>query len=213
MLKIKNVLFALPVSALLLSVLGTACAELPQITESRIIQPPPGARVAAAYFTVTNTSDQPLVIQGASSDAVSHASLHLSSVVDDIAQMEEQDSVTINAGESLEFKQGSYHVMLMGLTEPLSAGNNLSIVLDTSEGPLNVSVPIITPDEATAMDDMAKDSMTHDNMNHDNMNPDDMEDAQMQHDRMNHDDAEHDNMKHDGMDDSNMGTKEAMDHK
>jgi len=30
---------------------------------------------------------------------------------------------------------------------------------------------------------------------------------------MNHDDAEHDNMKHDGMDDSNMGTKEAMDHK
>lgn len=156
----KSLLLA--VSVLLLSIVNTAYAELPQTSNERIVQPPPGAKVAAAYFTLTNASDKPLVINSVSSSAVSHATVHLSSVVDDVARMEEQDSVTIDAGESLEFKQGSYHVMLMGLTEPLSAGNKLELVLDTNQGPLNLSIPVITPDEATKLD-----AMNHDGMNHD----------------------------------------------
>lgn len=160
MINFKSLL--LPVSVLLLSIINTAYAELPQTSDERIIQPPPGAKVAAAYFTLTNTSDKPLVINGVSGSAASHASVHLSSVVDDVARMEEQDSVTIDAGESLEFKHGSYHVMLMGLTEPLTPGNNFELVLDTNQGPLNLSIPVITPDEATKLD-----AMNHEGMNHD----------------------------------------------
>ena len=159
MFNVKSLL--LPASVLLLSIANMAYAELPQTSNERIIQPPPGAKVAAAYFTLTNTSDKPLVISGVSSSAVSQAAVHLSSVVDDVARMEEQDSVTINAGESLEFTPGSYHVMLMGLTEPLSAGNNFELVLDTNQGPLSLSIPVITPDEGTKLDAMNHEGMDH----------------------------------------------------
>jgi len=129
---------------------GFAFAELPQISDARIIQPPPGANVAAAYFTLSNPTSDELIITGVStSDAVKTAELHKSSVVDDVARMEKQTSISIAAGESLEFKQGSYHVMLMGLNTPLESGNELNIMLETSAGTLSVSVPIITPDEAS----------------------------------------------------------------
>lgn len=127
-----------------------ALAELPQVSDARIIQPPPGAKVAAAYFTLRNPTDKELTITGVSTgDTIKMAELHKSSVVDDVARMEKQDSIAIAAGESLEFKQGSYHVMLMGLNAPLQSGNELTIVLETSAGSLTVAVPIITPDEAS----------------------------------------------------------------
>jgi copper(I)-binding protein len=129
---------------------GFAFAELPQVSDARIIQPPPGAKVAAAYFTINNPSSDVLTITDVSaSDTVKMAELHKSSVVDDVARMQKQTSISIPAGESLEFKHGSYHVMLMGLSAPLESGNELTLVLETSAGALSVAVPIITPDEAS----------------------------------------------------------------
>ena len=124
-------------------------AELPQISKARIIQPPPGAKVAAAYFTVNNPGDEALVINSASSDSIPKVSIHLSKVVDDVAKMLEQESVTVEAGESLEFKHGSYHLMLMGLKAPLEPGTSVSFELNTNQGVLSVQIPIITPDEAS----------------------------------------------------------------
>ena len=137
-------------ATLIVSFSGFAFAELPQVSDARIIQPPPGAKVAAAYFTISNQSSEELTITGlAASDAVKMAELHKSSVVDDVARMKKQTSISIPAGESLEFKHGSYHVMLMGLRAPLESGDTLTLVLETSAGALSVAVPIITPDEAS----------------------------------------------------------------
>lgn len=154
-------LFALTLSA--------SFASSPEISNARIIQPPPGAKVAAAYFTIENTGDAPLVITGADSDDVPMVSLHLSVVVDDVAKMLEQESVTVDAGDTLEFKHGSYHLMLMGLTEPLVSGSNLSFELQTSAGTLPIQIPVLSPDEAA---NMPSGSMDHGKMKHDTMNHD-----------------------------------------
>ena len=130
-----------------------AFAELPQVSNARVIQPPPSANVAAAYFDLTNPSDQSLEISGVVSDAADRAELHLSKVENDVAKMVKQDQITLDAGESLAFEQGSYHVMLMGLNEELIAGSSLQITLQTSAGELVITVPVITPDDATAMPD------------------------------------------------------------
>ena len=151
---------------------GYAQAELPAISEARIIQPPPGAKVAAGYFTIANPTDKELVITGATSDQVSTIELHLSSVVDDVARMQKQEELIIPAGQSLELKHGSYHLMMMGLVEPLTAGNELDIVMDTSAGPLIVTLPVITPDAAMSMDKMNHDSM---DMKHEGHNMDAMD--------------------------------------
>lgn len=150
------------VAATALLTLGTAHAELPVIKDARIIQPPPGSKVAAAYFTISNTADEPLIITGASSEVIPMVEVHLSFVENDVAKMEEQESVTVEAGDSLEFKHGSYHIMLMGLKESLSAGSDIPVVLETSAGSIDISVPVITPDAADSM--KAHKTMKHEGM-------------------------------------------------
>lgn len=151
------------ITTFLLCLSTASLAEMPQISDARIVQPPPGAKVAAAYFTINNPTSKDLTITGVSAgDSIETAELHKSSVVDDVARMEKQESVSIPAGESLEFKHGSYHVMLMGLNTSLDAGEELTIELDTSAGTLSVAIPVITPDEASMKPMQHDDHMTMD---------------------------------------------------
>lgn len=152
-------------SALLLMPLCLVHAAPIEFSDARIIQPPPGAKVAAAYFSVHNNRAEPLIITGASSEAIPAISIHLSAVVDDVAKMIHQDSVTVEAETSLDFKHGSYHLMLMGLDSPLEPGSMLAFEIETSAGVIPIMIPIITPDEAS--------SMQPHSMNHEAMDMDD----------------------------------------
>lgn len=131
-----------------LGLTSVATAELPQVSDARVVQPPPGSNVAAAFFTINNSGSEPLEITGAASDIAKKVEVHLSFVENDVAKMEKQESVIVDAGESLEFKHGSFHVMFMGLNEELLAGNSLDLILTTSAGDISVSVPVISLDEA-----------------------------------------------------------------
>ena len=153
-----------PVTCALSLISSVALAELPQITDAKIIQPPPGANVAAAYFSLTNSGADALTISGVRSNVAKMTELHLSKVENDVARMIKQEQIVIESGESLDFKHGSYHVMFMGLSDTLQAGDTIDVVLETSAGELRVSIPVISPDEHDAM----KKSMQHDKkMDHD----------------------------------------------
>ena len=136
---------------ILASISGVAIAELPRISDARVVQPPPGSKVAAAYFTIRNTASEPLLITDVKSDIANRVEVHLSSVENDVAKMEKQQSVTVESGASLEFKHGSYHVMFMGLNEVLKAGNSFDVTLVTNAGDIVVSVPVISIDDAMSM--------------------------------------------------------------
>lgn len=136
-------------AALLSVMLATpAMAELPQISDARVVQPPPGSKVAAAYFTINNSGNKALDITDAASDIAKKVEVHLSFVENDVAKMQKQEQVSIPAGESLEFKHGSYHVMFMGLNKELLAGESMQLTLTTSAGDLTVTVPIISLEDA-----------------------------------------------------------------
>ncbi len=158
---IKTICAAIVLSAGLAT---TALAELPLISDARVIQPPPGSSVAAAYFTIKNPGTEPLIITDANGDIAKKVEVHLSFVENDVARMQKQESVTIAAGESLEFKHGSFHIMLMGLNEKLEAGNSIDLQLNTSAGEIDILVPILSLDQATPMGGMKHDmeGMKHD---------------------------------------------------
>lgn len=160
---LKKAIFA---SIISIGINSSLLAELPQISDARVMQPPPGANVAAAYFTISNPGAEPLDITDAQSDIAKRVEVHLSFVENDVAKMQKQASVTIDAGQSLEFKHGSYHVMFMGLHQDLIAGESLDLVLTTSAGDISVNVPIISLEDA-----MSSQEMKH-NMNHDEMKED-----------------------------------------
>lgn len=127
-------------AALLLA--GAAFAELPRVRDARVVQPPPGAPVAAGYLTLTNTGDEELVISGASSATVGRVELHRTTIVDDVARMERQERLTVPAGETLTLERGGYHLMLMEIGDGFVAGDEVVVVFDTNAGAFEVTMPV-----------------------------------------------------------------------
>lgn len=148
---VKKVSFAILLS---IGLSTAALAELPQVSDAHVVQPPPGSKVAAAYFTINNSGSEALEITNVESDIAKKVEVHLSFVENDVAKMIKQESVEVGAGESLDFKHGSYHVMFMGLNQELVAGSSFNLVLNTSAGDISVSVPIISLDEAMSNHEM-----------------------------------------------------------
>lgn len=108
-----------------------------------IAQPPPGAMVAAGYMRVTNTGNQSVTVTGATCETFGEVDIHQSVVENGVARMVPQTSLVIAPGESVEFKHGSYHVMLMSPQIELSVGNNVELQLQTDAGPVDVSLTIM----------------------------------------------------------------------
>lgn len=85
---------------------------------------------SAAYMMLTNFTDSEVTLIGASSDVAAAVEVHLSSMsADGTMQMVKQDSVAIPAGEELELKPGSYHIMFIGLTRDLDVGDKITLTL------------------------------------------------------------------------------------
>lgn len=130
---------------LLLALLAnSAIADMaPHIMNPFITATPPGATVAAGYLKIMNKSDKAITITGAKSSTISRVEIHLSSIVDDVAKMEKVDSLVIPAGETVELKHGSYHIMLMELTSPLKPGDKVDVTLNTSSGDIALQIPVV----------------------------------------------------------------------
>jgi len=85
---------------------------------------------SAGYMLITNYSDADVALTGVSSDVAAAVEVHLSSVdANGVMQMAQQQSVVIPAGRALELKPGSYHIMIIGLTKDLVAGDEVTLTL------------------------------------------------------------------------------------
>ena len=103
---------------LLLPVVFSACGEINlekySVEEPWVRSMPPGSKMTAAYFTVTNNSDEAIRIIAAGAAEFSSATLHESVVTDGVASMVEIPVLTILPGESVSLEPGGKHMMLMG---------------------------------------------------------------------------------------------------
>jgi hypothetical protein len=94
---------------------------------------PPGQKNTAAFFTLTNNSDMRIRLNKLSSEAASKVEVHETQNVDGQMQMRRVDDVSLEPGQSVEFKPNGMHIMLMGLTKPLKDGDKISLRLCFTE--------------------------------------------------------------------------------
>ena len=123
----KRVLFVLILAASMLS----ACAAPGDIEVHQ-----PWARAAmtgensAVYMELHNHSDQADDLVGASSDIAAAVEIHLSSMnIEGMMQMVRQDSIPLSADAEIQFAPGGLHIMLVGLTRDLKAGDHFQVTL------------------------------------------------------------------------------------
>jgi periplasmic copper chaperone A len=104
--------------------------------------------VSAAYMLIENNGDSADKLVGVTTDVAEMAQIHLTTVTDGVAQMREvEGGLEIPADGMAELKPGSYHIMLMGLKQPLLPGDVIQLTLTFESGvEIIVDVPVRAPE-------------------------------------------------------------------
>jgi copper(I)-binding protein len=84
---------------------------------------------SAVYFIIQNNLPTNEKMLSANSTIAEFSEIHLSSNVDGVMKMMEQEFVEIEAGNKLEFKPMSYHIMLINLQQDLNVGDQFNLTL------------------------------------------------------------------------------------
>jgi copper(I)-binding protein len=101
-----------------------------EVTSAWISEAPPTLKVHAGYLVIENRADEDIVLLSASSNAYERIEFHFSDIIDGMASMKKQESITIPAGTRFEFSPGGYHLMLMNNHHLLRAGDHVSVSLE-----------------------------------------------------------------------------------
>ncbi|MFO7298249.1 MAG: copper chaperone PCu(A)C [Pseudomonadota bacterium] len=138
-------------AALVLSLLGmTASAQESSSVSANgitISQPwaratPGGVKNGAAYLQISASGTADKLVD-ARSDAAERVELHNHVQENGVMRMRRVESIEVPAGGTVTLAPGGYHLMLMGLKQPLKAGEKLDLTLVFEKaGEINVTAPI-----------------------------------------------------------------------
>lgn len=104
---------------------------------------PPVSKNTAGYLKLKNSSHQELVIVGASSKRARVVELHTVKKSDGMMSMTPVSQVVIPPYGEVEFKPGSYHLMLIDLAKPVKEGESVDVDLIFKGGKkLKVQLPV-----------------------------------------------------------------------
>ena len=88
---------------------------------------PGGAKVAAGYLTIKNGGAAPDRLVSATADIAERAEIHEMSMTDGMMKMRQvTDGVAVPAGGSVVLAPQGYHLMLLGLKQPLKEGDTFA---------------------------------------------------------------------------------------
>lgn len=95
------------------------------------------SNMTGAFATITNESDQPITIEGASATSAGMVELHTTEIdaaTGTSTMKKVEGGFTLEPGATLELVPGGDHIMLMDMKCSLVAGSTAVITLDTSAG-------------------------------------------------------------------------------
>lgn len=114
------------------------------ITEAFARATPPKAQVAGGFMTITSQGAADRLVS-AQSPMAGKVEIHEMRMDGDVMTMRPlPDGLAIPAGEAVALKPGGYHLMLMGLKQPLVEGDSVPLVLDFEKaGKVNVTLQVM----------------------------------------------------------------------
>ena len=136
--------FAAPV------LLAATPADLSQVSAGRIIVHDAWARASAGaatngavYITLTGGA-QPDRLMAVSTPVAGMAGVHESRAEGGVIRMRPVDALPLLPGKTVTFAPGSYHIMLMDLSHPLTAGQTFPLTLTFEHAlPMTVDVRVV----------------------------------------------------------------------
>jgi copper(I)-binding protein len=127
-------------------------ADAVAVENAYVREVPPVSRTSAAFMTLRNTGVENHAVVAARTPAAAIVELHTHLMGDDgMHRMREVEQVEVRAGGEAVLQPGGLHVMLINLTAPLKAGDQVELTLvydDDSEETIAAEVKTI---ESTMM--------------------------------------------------------------
>ena len=113
---------------------GIAIAQALQAGALKIGQPyaratPPGAVAAGAFLRIENTGKLAERLLRASSPVAGVVELHEMTMEGNVMKMRAVSGIEIKPGATVALQPGGYHVMLLGLKQPLAQGERIPLTL------------------------------------------------------------------------------------
>ena len=100
-------------------------------------------KTGAAYLELANHGSAPDKLIAASTPIAAKAELHENKMENGVMEMRPVDGIDIAPGGTATLKPGGYHLMLMGLKEPLKAGGHFPLTLTFAKaGKIDIQVPV-----------------------------------------------------------------------
>jgi copper(I)-binding protein len=108
---------------------------------------PPGTSVGAVYMRIESAKADSLI--GARTSIAQNVEMHRTSFAEGMAQMRKVDSVIIAPRTPLVLETGGLHMMLLGLSGPLEAGQTFKVTLSFQHaGDVTVEVHVASSGDA-----------------------------------------------------------------
>ena len=127
---------------------------------------PPTQTVTGAFMVFKNTTDSDRAVLSAESDVSDKVELHTHLHEDGVMKMRQVDKIDVPAGGETVLEPGGFHVMLIGLKQPLKLGQMVDIKFNIDDG----SSVQIQAEVKTVMGGMKmKGDMDHKKMDHSKM--------------------------------------------
>ena len=112
-------------------------------SDVEITRPMPGRHMSAGYLVLTNNTDAPIRIDGATSPQFGMVEMHETTVEDGISRMREIEELVVPANGSVTFERGGKHLMLM---RAQNLEQSVSLQLWSNGAPV-LSIEYAFPDE------------------------------------------------------------------
>lgn len=131
------------VALLIIAAYGAVRIQQPQDNRSITIdeawvRPALASGTSAAYFTITNYTDNPVTLTSIATDFAAMAQIHQTVVENDMAQMQHlENGLLIGAGETIQLQPGGYHIMLMDVQQALNEGEIVSLTPTFDNGEIH----------------------------------------------------------------------------
>ena len=102
--------------------------------------------MTAGFGVLANSSDEDITLVSAASPAAPRMELHEMAMTDSgMVMRQKEGGFVVPAGESLTLEPGGLHLMFMGLTTPIKAGDEVPITLTFDDGSTLTVMPVAKP--------------------------------------------------------------------
>jgi copper(I)-binding protein len=128
----KSLLLAMLLSALAgVASAQTTTAGSIEISNAWARATPKGAQVGGAYMTITNKGTDDDLLIGGTSAVAGKLEVHQMSMDKGVMSMRPvPGGLQVKAGQSVQLKPDSFHLMLVGLKQPLTQGERVKATLE-----------------------------------------------------------------------------------